>query len=114
VSAHVASVIGIARAGSSKGQIGGAGVLHAPERFERYIQEGLAWVTRHVDAGRVETATLYRLTDLGRSLDGPLAVDGLPRLSAMRGSVAIGAVQPGLTIRRGPWSGIEGGADECR
>jgi DNA-binding HxlR family transcriptional regulator len=30
-------------------------------------------VMRHVDAGRVETATLYRLTDLGRSLDEPLA-----------------------------------------
>jgi hypothetical protein len=44
VSAHVASVVGIARAGSNKGQIGGAGALHAPERFERYIQEGLAWV----------------------------------------------------------------------
>ena len=44
MSAHVASVVGIARAGSTKGQIGGAGALHAPERFERYIQEGLAWV----------------------------------------------------------------------
>jgi hypothetical protein len=44
VSAHVASVVRIARAGSNKGQIGGAGALHAPERFERYIQEGLAWV----------------------------------------------------------------------
>ena len=44
MSAHVASVVGIARAGSNKGQIGGAGALHAPERFERYIQEGLAWV----------------------------------------------------------------------
>jgi DNA-binding HxlR family transcriptional regulator len=28
---------------------------------------------RHVDAGRVESATLYRLTDLGHSLDEPLA-----------------------------------------
>jgi DNA-binding HxlR family transcriptional regulator len=27
---------------------------------------------RHVDPRRVETATLYRLTDLGRSLDQPL------------------------------------------
>jgi hypothetical protein len=44
VSAHVASVVGIARAGSNKGQIGGAGTLHAPERFEPYIPEGLAWV----------------------------------------------------------------------
>ena len=30
-------------------------------------------VTRHVDPGRVETATLYLLTDLGESLDEPLA-----------------------------------------
>jgi DNA-binding HxlR family transcriptional regulator len=30
-------------------------------------------VTRHVDFGRVESAIFYRLTDLGRSLDEPLA-----------------------------------------
>jgi hypothetical protein len=28
---------------------------------------------RHLDGNRVETATLYELTDLGRSLDAPLA-----------------------------------------
>jgi hypothetical protein len=28
---------------------------------------------RHVDAERVETAILHRFTDLGHSLDGPLA-----------------------------------------
>jgi hypothetical protein len=28
---------------------------------------------RHVDAGRVETAILFRITDLGDSLDEPLA-----------------------------------------
>ena len=31
------------------------------------------FITRHLDPGRVETATLYILTDLGRSLDQPLA-----------------------------------------
>jgi len=31
-------------------------------------------VTRHLDAEHIETATLYQLTDLGRSLDEPLAV----------------------------------------
>ena len=30
-------------------------------------------ITRRLDGGRVETATLYELTDLGRSLDQPLA-----------------------------------------
>jgi len=29
-------------------------------------------ISRHVDAGRMDTATLYALTDLGRSLDEPL------------------------------------------
>lgn len=29
-------------------------------------------ISRHVDAGRTDTATLYALTDLGRSLDEPL------------------------------------------
>jgi DNA-binding HxlR family transcriptional regulator len=33
-------------------------------------------LTRHLDDGRVETATLYELTDLGRSLDMPLAALG--------------------------------------
>src|ERR1700722_19882577 len=42
-----------------------------PDTLRRAERDGL--VMRHVDAGRVETAALYRLTDLGRSLDGPLA-----------------------------------------
>lgn len=29
-------------------------------------------ISRHLDAGRTDTATLYALTDLGRSLDEPL------------------------------------------
>ena len=29
-------------------------------------------VVRHLDPDRVETATLYQITDLGRSLDDPL------------------------------------------
>jgi DNA-binding HxlR family transcriptional regulator len=33
-------------------------------------------ISRHVDAGRMDTATLYVLTDLGRSLDEPLGVLG--------------------------------------
>ena len=31
-------------------------------------------VARHLDAEHIETATLYKLTDLGRSLDNPPAV----------------------------------------
>jgi len=30
-------------------------------------------ITRHLDSGRMETASLYELTDLGRSLEEPLA-----------------------------------------
>jgi DNA-binding HxlR family transcriptional regulator len=30
------------------------------------------FVVRHLDPGRVDTATLYQLTDLGRSLEVPL------------------------------------------
>ena len=41
------------------------------ETFHRVEREGL--VTRHLDPGHVETATLYQLTDLGRSLDEPVA-----------------------------------------
>jgi DNA-binding HxlR family transcriptional regulator len=40
--------------------------LRRPER------DGL--VARHLDPSRVETATLYELTDLGRSLEEPLRV----------------------------------------
>lgn len=31
------------------------------------------FIARHLDGERIETATLYELTDLGRSLDTPLA-----------------------------------------
>jgi DNA-binding HxlR family transcriptional regulator len=41
------------------------------ETLRRTERDGL--VARHLDGGRIETATLYELTDLGRSLDGPLA-----------------------------------------
>ena len=33
-------------------------------------------IRRHLDSGRMGTATLYELTDLGRSLDEPLAALG--------------------------------------
>lgn len=41
------------------------------ETLRRAERDGL--VVRHLDGGRIETATLYELTDLGRSLDAPLA-----------------------------------------
>jgi DNA-binding HxlR family transcriptional regulator len=41
------------------------------ETLRRAERDGL--IGRHLDAERVETATLYELTDLGRSLDAPLA-----------------------------------------
>jgi DNA-binding HxlR family transcriptional regulator len=40
------------------------------DTLRRAERDGL--VTRHLDPGRVETATLYELTDLGRSLSAPL------------------------------------------
>jgi DNA-binding HxlR family transcriptional regulator len=42
------------------------------DRLQRAERDGL--VTRQLDPGRVETATLYEFTDLGRSLDGPIAM----------------------------------------
>jgi DNA-binding HxlR family transcriptional regulator len=49
------------------------GVSHKvlTDTLRRAERDGL--VTRHLDPGRVETATLYQLTELGRSLDEPLA-----------------------------------------
>jgi DNA-binding HxlR family transcriptional regulator len=40
------------------------------ETLRRAERDGL--IARHLDAGRVETATLYELTDLGRSLNASL------------------------------------------
>jgi DNA-binding HxlR family transcriptional regulator len=50
------------------------GVSHKvlTDTLRRAERDGL--VARHLDPGRVETATLYELTDLGRSLDEPLTV----------------------------------------
>lgn len=42
------------------------------ETLRRAERDGL--ISRQLDPGRVETATLYQLTDVGRSLDGPLTV----------------------------------------
>jgi DNA-binding HxlR family transcriptional regulator len=49
------------------------GVSHKvlTDTLRRAERDGL--VVRHLDPGRVDTATLYHLTDLGRSLDEPLA-----------------------------------------
>lgn len=41
------------------------------ETLRRAERDGL--VTRHLDGGRIETATLYELTVLGRSLDQPIS-----------------------------------------
>ena len=40
------------------------------DTLRRLERDGL--VVRHLDPSRVDTATLYRFTDLGRSLDEPL------------------------------------------
>ncbi len=44
------------------------------ETLRRAERDGL--ITRHLDTESIESATLYQLTDLGRSLDEPLAVLG--------------------------------------
>jgi DNA-binding HxlR family transcriptional regulator len=48
------------------------GVSHKvlTDTLRRAERDGL--VVRHLDPSRVDTATLYHLTDLGRSLDDPL------------------------------------------
>jgi DNA-binding HxlR family transcriptional regulator len=50
------------------------GVSHKvlTDTLRRAERDGL--VARHLDPGRVETATLYQLTELGRSLADPMAV----------------------------------------
>jgi DNA-binding HxlR family transcriptional regulator len=40
------------------------------DTLRRAERDGL--ISRHLDSERVETATVYQLTDLGRSLDEPL------------------------------------------
>jgi DNA-binding HxlR family transcriptional regulator len=44
------------------------------ETLRRAERDGL--IRRHLDSGRVDTANLYELTDLGRSLEDPLAALG--------------------------------------
>ncbi|MGO8887414.1 MAG: winged helix-turn-helix transcriptional regulator [Streptosporangiaceae bacterium] len=44
------------------------------DTLRRAERDGL--ISRHLDSGRMDTATLYELTDLGRSLDEPLAALG--------------------------------------
>jgi DNA-binding HxlR family transcriptional regulator len=44
------------------------------ETLRRAERDGL--IARHLDPCRVETSTLYELTDLGRSLDAPLKALG--------------------------------------
>lgn len=41
------------------------------ETLRRAERDGL--IARHLDGGRIETATLYELTEFGQSLDVPLA-----------------------------------------
>lgn len=49
------------------------GIAHKvlTDTLRRGERDGL--IARHLDAEHIETATLYVLTDLGRSLDEPLA-----------------------------------------
>lgn len=49
------------------------GITHKvlTDTLRRAERDGL--IARHLDPARVETATLYELTDLGRSLEVPLA-----------------------------------------
>lgn len=50
--------------------VGGISHKVLTDTLRRAERDGL--ISRHLDPGRVETATLYQLTDLGRSLDEPL------------------------------------------
>jgi DNA-binding HxlR family transcriptional regulator len=44
------------------------------DTLRRAERDGL--IMRHLDSGRIDTANLYELTDLGRSLEEPLAEVG--------------------------------------
>jgi DNA-binding HxlR family transcriptional regulator len=73
-------------------------------------------IRRHLDPGRTGTANLYELTDLGRSLDEPLAALGLwvdanwgPGRS---GSAQLGRPSPELTGRR-LTAGLLAGTSRC-
>lgn len=67
------------------------GVSHKvlTDTLRRAERDGL--IVRYLDPSRLDTATLYQLTDLGRSLEEPLAafgrwVDGnWPQVEAARG-----------------------------
>lgn len=70
------------------------GVSHKvlTDTLRRAERDGL--LVRHLDPGRVDTATLYVLTDLGRSLEQPLAAfarwvdDNWPHVEAALGAGA--------------------------
>jgi DNA-binding HxlR family transcriptional regulator len=49
------------------------GVTHKvlTDTLRRAERDGL--IVRHIDPSRLDTATLYKLTDLGRSLEEPVA-----------------------------------------
>jgi DNA-binding HxlR family transcriptional regulator len=70
------------------GALGGISHKVLTDTLRRAERDGL--VIRDLHAGRVETATLYLLTDLGRSLDEPLvaldrwATSHWPRVEAAR------------------------------
>lgn len=74
------------------------GVSHKvlTETLRRAERDGL--ISRHLDPGRIETATLYKLTELGRSLDDPLAA--LERWAA--------ANWPHVDAARRHWDGRRG------
>ena len=54
--------------------LGGISHKVLTDTLRRAERDGL--IRRHLDSGRMATATLYELTDLGRSLDEPLAALG--------------------------------------
>lgn len=61
------------------------GVSHKmlTDTLRRAERDGL--VVRYLDPSRLDTATLYHLTDLGRSLEEPLAALGRWQLAPRRG-----------------------------
>jgi DNA-binding HxlR family transcriptional regulator len=65
------------------------------ETIRRAERDGL--VVRHLDGGRIETATLYELTDLGRSLDVPLAA--MTRVVASESCRRVGIAAPAFHPR---------------
>jgi len=74
------------------------------DTLRRAERDGL--IRRHLDTGRMDTANLYELTDLGRSLEEPLARSGGGLMPTGARSMQRNAVGPDEPT-------VDGGTSRC-